>query len=804
MRDRLFSDPRFLKSFRNLQDAMNFQHQGLFDDAEKAFARTVKENPKYFDALHLYGLFKYQRGQFNEALMFIAKAGEINPRSANALNSLGVILARLGRQVEALANFDAALKIEPNHLQALSNRCNVVNELGRFDDTIRVSDHVLRIDPNHSEAYIVRGAALVQRHRYMEALESYDQALKLRPNLVMAFVGRGNVFCRLKRYEEAFGAYENALALQPDLEEVWIGRGNIFCDLRRFDDALAAFDKALALKPGSPNAWIGRANMFCDLQRYDAALSAYDMALKIKPHLAAAWLGRGHVLFHRKRYNDALAAYDQTLALDPKLADAWHARGIVFVELKQFARAFASFDKAIALTPTLDCSASLRLFAKLHLCDWTNLQAEVAQVLSMTRARDALSWPFTLLPLPSSPADQLTCARSLVEARPNFLPLWRGEVYTHDRIRVAYVSSELREHAVAYLTAGLFEYHDRSRFEVTAISFESGTDTEFCRRIAGAFERFVDASTQNDSEIADLIRKLEIDIVIDLNGFTRNARLGLFAQRPAPIQVNYLGYAGTMGANYYDYIIGDRTVIPPEHFDFYSERIVWLPGSFLVNDARRPIAARVPPRSELGLPEEAFVFCCFNQSYKIGPGIFDIWMRLLQDVDGSVLWLKGNDAVAVRNLRIEAEHRGVAPNRLVFAPPVALVSEHLARQSHADLFLDTEYYNAHTTACDALWAGLPVLTCRGSTFAGRVGASLLQAVGLSELVVDSLEDYEVLALALARDRARLAATKAKLVQNRNTASLFDTARSTRNIEAAYMTMWQAYQDHRPPVSFAVS
>jgi predicted O-linked N-acetylglucosamine transferase (SPINDLY family) len=349
----------------------------------------------------------------------------------------------------------------------------------------------------------------------------------------------------------------------------------------------------------------------------------------------------------------------------------------------------------------------------------------------------------------------------------------------------------------------MFEHHDRSRFEVTALSLGTGRDSAFRRRIRASFERIVDVDSQSDQEISDLVRDLEIDILVDLNGHTRNWRMGVFAQRPAPIQVNYLGYAGTTGAESFDYIIADSTVIPSEHFEYYSEKVAWLPHSFFVNDAARPVAERTPSRRELNLPDTGFVFCCFNQPYKINPAAFDSWMRLLEATDGSVLWLRDTGAVSSRNLRLEAERRGVAPERLIFATRAPLVEEHLARQRQADLFLDTSPFNAHTTAADALWAGVPVVTRLGSTFAGRVAASLLRAVGLPELVTESPEDYEQLALRIARDPELLGSLKTKLVRNSTTFPLFDTARFTRRIEAAYIAMWERHQRGEPPAHFIV-
>jgi protein O-GlcNAc transferase len=411
--------------------------------------------------------------------------------------------------------------------------------------------------------------------------------------------------------------------------------------------------------------------------------------------------------------------------------------------------------------------------------------------------------PFPLLALSSTPGDQLQCAKRDAADHPTFAKLWRGEVYSHERIRIGYVSANLHEHPVAYLAAGLFERHDRSRFEVTAISLGPDRDSDLRRRLKAAFEHFIDAGSQSDQEIAELIQRREIDIVVDLNGFTSGCRPGIFARRPAPIQVNYLGYAGTMGADGFDYILADRTVIPDGQFEFYSEKVAWLPDCFMVNDDRRLISGATPTRSECGLPETAFVFCCFNNAYKIAPETFDVWMRLLAAVDDSVIWLSELNPTAMANLRREAENRGVSQERLIFAARAPAMEDHLARQRQADLFLDTLPYNAHSTASDALWAGLPVLTCLGATFAGRVAGSLLNAIGLPELVTSSLDKYEALAIKLARDPALLASIKTKLATNRDTHPLFNSARFTRHIEAAYTTMVERSRRRQPPESFAV-
>ncbi|MGP1609654.1 MAG: O-linked N-acetylglucosamine transferase, SPINDLY family protein, partial [Burkholderiales bacterium] len=405
--------------------------------------------------------------------------------------------------------------------------------------------------------------------------------------------------------------------------------------------------------------------------------------------------------------------------------------------------------------------------------------------------------------LSDSAAEQLQCARTYAARKyPVISPLWVGERYRHDRIRIAYLSADFYLHATSHLMVELFERHDKMHFEVSAWSFGPDTRDAMRARLQKSFEQFHDVRIQSDTEVAALLRAQEIDIAIDLKGFTDGCRPAIFARRVAPIQVNYLGYPGTTGADYMDYIIGDAEVIPEGHDDFYSERVVRLPDSYQVNDSKRVISGRVPGRAEAGLPESGFVFSCFNNSYKITPEVFAVWMRLLQRVEGSVLWLLEDNAAASRNLRLEAEAMGVRADRLVFAPRL-LPPDHLARHRLADLFLDTLPCNAHTTASDALWAGLPLLTCRGHAFPGRVAASLLRAIGLPELITDSLADYEALAFRLATTPALLADIQSRLAQNKTTHPLFDIDRYRRHIESAYITMHERYQRGEVPQGFSV-
>jgi predicted O-linked N-acetylglucosamine transferase (SPINDLY family) len=707
-------------------------------------------------------------GNLNEAERLFKTVLRASPAHIATLNLLGITLTQLGHFAEAETYLRLALREQPKSDATLYNYGSVLKALNRPEEALERFTEALAINPAAPETWNNRGTVLNELKRHERALEDFDRAIALNPRFAEAFYNKGKSLTMLKRFEEALADYQRALALQPDFAEAWLGRGKIFNELKQYADALDAYDRALSLKAGLAEAWLGRGNVFTDLKRHDDALAAYDKALALKPGLAEAWLGRGNV----------------------------------FNDFKQFNEAFAAYDKALALEPRLNYAASARLHAKLYLCDWSNLDAEIDDLLSLMRTQNVLSIPFALLSISSSPADQLLCARGHVHDQPAFPALWRGEIYSHDRIRVAYLSADFHEHPIANSAIGLYERHDRSRFDATAISFGPDRNSPMRERIKGAFEHFIDVAHKTDQEIAHLVRELEIDIAVDLMGHTENARPGILARRPAPIQVSYLGFLGTMGAAYIDYVIANEIVLPPEQQRYYTESIVHLPGCFLPNDNRLKIAPVTPSRPDAGLPSTGFVFCSFNATYKFSPAMFELWMRLLHKVEGSVLWLLESNAEAAVNLRREAQRCGIDPGRLVFAPRITL-SAHLARQRLADLFLDTTPYNAGATAAASLWSGVPVLTAIGETFVGRMAASILHAVGLAELVTESLPDYEALALKIAAEPAYRAALKDKLARNRGAYPLFDTARSTRHIEAAYISMWQARQNGDLPAGFAV-
>jgi predicted O-linked N-acetylglucosamine transferase (SPINDLY family) len=695
-----------------------------------------------------------------------------------------------GRQARSSALFAQVMR----HYQA-----------GQFGEANQVCRQVLALDPNHLPGLHLSGLTALQLGLNQAAINVLARAIKLNDKIPDLHSGIAEALRRLGRFEKAIAHYEKALTLDPDYVEVLYNAGIVLLKLKRYDEALVSFDRALAIEPNFAEAINNRGNALFDLKRYDEALADYDRALALRPEFTHALSNRGAALVELKRHEEARASCDRALAIDPADAAALANRGTAFFELRRFVEAAKDFEQLLVIDPDYDYAAGKSLFCRLLYCDWTDYSQAAVSIANKIAAGKRAALPFMFLNILDSASAQMRCAQIFNgDKHPLSAPaIWQGERYNHPKIRIAYLSADFRHHPMAYLMAGLLEAHDKSRFETTAISFGPDPNDEFRKRLENSFDRFLDVQTKNDRDLALLLKRLEIDIAVDLMGYTNNSRPGILAFRPAPIQVNFLGYPGTMGAAYIDYIVADRFIIPEECVLFYTEKIVYLPDTYLPTDSNRPVGEHAPMRSEVGLPEDGFVFCSFNNNYKIVPPIFDVWMRLLLQVEGSVLWLVEDNAAAVRNLRQEAERRGVAPDRLVFAPRVKL-EDYLARLRLADLFLDTLPYNAHTTASDALWAGLPVVTCAGSSFAARVAGSLLNAVGLPELITGNLEDYEALALKLARDKNRLTAIRSMLVQDRETFPLFDTDRFRRHIERAYETMWERYQRGESPASFAVA
>ena len=559
--------------------------------------------------------------------------------------------------------------------------------------------------------------------------------------------------------------------------------------------ALPVVERGVQVAAGFAPIWYAHGAVLQRLGRREGAIASYEKSLELKPDYVEALINSGTLYREQLNHHAAIDRFNRALALKPDHLNAMSNLAIMLTEFKRPQEAVAMFERLLQLKPDFEYGVGSVCYERMHQCDWSHFDEDVAKILAGIEAGKPIAKSLGVMSITDDAAVHHRCAEIFASHRyaPRHPPLWTGQRYKHDRIRIAYVSPDLREHPVGHLMAGIFERHDKKRFETIAISIGANDSSRLRQRMVDTFDHFIDARMMESGKIAQVMRDMEVDIAIDLAGFTADSRSEVFGMRPAPVQVNYLGYPGTMGTQYMDYLVADRHVIPPEHAKHYNEKVVYLPDAYLPAASGLQIADHTPTRAECGLPEEGVVFCSFNHDYKIAPHVFAVWMNLLREVPGSVLWLMSRSPLSQENLRKEAAARGVEPDRLVFAQRVPRVEDHLARYRQADLFLDTHPYNAHTTCADALMAGLPVVTCMGGAFPSRVAGSLLHAAGIPELVTGSLADYEALALQLARDPQRLAGLKAHLRATQATSALCDADAFTRNLEAIYTSMWRQSQ-----------
>ena len=698
------------------------------------------------------------------AELYLKQAQRLQARNPDVLRFLGVISAQRREYRDAIKYFNDSIKAFPKNSAALSNLGNVFLELKEYGKALEAYDKSLNIDQKSGEVWSNKGNALQQLKRYEEAIVHYDRAINLKPDYAEAWSNKGNALQQLKLYEEAITHYDQALSIRPDYAEAWANKGWALHSLKRISIAIAHYDKALSLKSDYATGWCNKGWALHELQRYEEAITHYDQALSIRPDYAQAWASKGHTLTRLGRLDDAITSY----------------------------------DKALCIKEDLNWATGDLLLAKMKICNWLYLPDMLEKLFDGVRLNEKFSNPFPLLAMSDDALLIKKCSEIYTQNEyPKILTLGKFlNKYKHKKTKIGYFSADFGNHPVSILTAELFELHDKNQFETFAFSYGADDRSEMRTRLTKSFTEFIDVQSISDQEIAQLARNLEIDIAIDLGGHTESGRMGIFAYRAAPIQLSYIGFLGTMGADYYDYLLADKTIIPNGSEHFYSEKIAYLP-TYQVNDRKRIISDRQFTRQELGLPENGFVFCCFNNNYKILPSVFDSWMRILKTIDDSVLFLYTDNQWSKANLINEARVRGIDSTRLVFGERISS-EEYLARYRVCDLFLDTFPYNAGTTASDALWTGLPVLTMMGSSFASRVAASLLNAIGLPELITSSQEEYEALAIELASNPHKLIEIKLKLECNRLTAPLFNTPLFAKNIELAYIKMYERYQADLEP------
>ena len=705
----------------------------------------------------------YQKGAIEEALASAQQLIQQYPDPPTIHNVLGACLSHTGQPKQSLYHFKEALKLEPSNPSTYNNLGNILIDLQQYEEAQKLFEYAIKINPDFAEAYNNLGNARKEQKAYEEALSHYEKAIELNPDYFEAYNNLGVAFDKLKNYAQAEKNFNKAIEISPEFAEAYSNLGSTYTDQKKYDEAIPCFEKAIQINPNYAEAYNNKGNCLREKGLFSESIIAFDKAITLKVGYYDAFYNKGNSLNDQGKTLDALKCFDQALEYNPNLFQA----------------------------------KSERLYLLNNICDWSELE-QVKHELPQLGISTPPVRPFDLSTMEDHPERQLIRASRYVSKTYSVdpIPLPAKPKSKPDKIRIGYFSADFHEHPVSHQIAKVLASHDRSKIEVYAYSFKQADDN-MRKRIIGAVDHFKDVTNMSDRDVALLARDDNIDIAIDLMGYTKNARTNIFAFRAAPIQINFHGFPATMGANFIDYIIADPTTIPNRLRHHYREKIIYLPHTYMPTDNTREISNRPMTRQEMELPEDGFVFCCFNNNYKITPREFDIWMRLLLKVENSVLWLSKSNQWAKSNLQKEARLRGIDPSRLVFTKWVTR-QDHLARHRLADLFLDTFNFNAHSTASDALWAGLPVVTRIGEQFVARVAASLLTAIGLPELIVKTDQEYEALALELATNQSILESIAKKLEKNRRSEPLFKTETYTQNLDQAFEQAYTHYYKGYPP------
>ena len=790
----------------NPRDAAMLENLGVaqfvlrnFTTAENLFRDALMQGALHGQLYMRLGMALASQGKLADAVAALREAAVRSPDIPDVHLNLGNILAERGQAEEALACFERVLALQPRHPAAHFNIGSVHRSAGRLEAAEASFSRALALAPNDADTHNNLGLIYERQQRLDAAVASYRRALALAPDHVHAQGNLGNVLRAQGRIDDAVACYERAIAVAPNHGDAYLNLGIARAEQGHIADARSLFEKVLRLEPRSFEAHHSLGSLLARQGELAESIVQFRRGLEVAPDRAHMHHELGAAYIRTGDLDAAIACHRRALELDPGYANAHYALAETLKLQGRLDEAMDSYGRALALKPDHIQALGASVHVRQHLCQWDGIEELWRQVReSIATGSGGLITPFSVLSMPTTPAEQLACARAWAQRELAPFITQRSRPASdlsaprqRSRLRVGYLSWGFHRHATAYLTAQLFELHDRDRFEVFAYAYGPDDKSAIRARLRSACEHFTDVSRQSYFATAQGIRDDGVDILVDVTGYTLGTRPQILALRPAPIQVNWLGYPGTMGTDCIDYQIADPFIIPEHQEPFYAERVVRLPDCYQVNDRRREVSDRVPGREECGLPARALVFCCFNQAYKILPETFDRWMRILRGVPGSVLWLAEANRWATENLRRAAAERGVAAERLVFAARKDL-PEYLAQYRLADLALDTFPYTSHTTASDALWMGCPLVTRTGETFASRVAGSILINAGMRELVTDSAAGWERKVLELATAPGTLANLRRTLDRTRDTLPLFDTPRLVRNLESAYVDMFHAY------------
>ena len=748
-----------------LKIATEFIQNNQFELALKTLKEARVNFPKEFSFINLLAQVSLRNNHLNDGINLLKKSLEINKNQPLALLDLGIALSLNNQLDEAIVYFDKSAKLDPRNLKALSRKAVTLRKINRFNEAIECFQKIIDLSSDYIDAYIQKAELLYVIGKLEESLYIYQQAIKIDIENADLYIRCAIIFNKLGRVDEAISSYYKSIEMKPKDSVGYKGLGYIYKALRKYDQSYLYLKKAININP--------------DYEVYS---------------------NLGQLCCQMGNYKEGIIYYDKANMFETGKAEAYCLKAYAQIAEDNITQAISSFDKAIENEKDHAFTFGERLYWKNNICDWSNFEHDLNFINLKTKENKCISPPLAACSFSDDPEIQKLGAELFVNQRfPSDKSLGPINKYSKNkRIKIGYFSGDFRDHPVAYLVTELFEKHDKSKFELFAFSVSDRIESETRLRIEKPFDEFIDVANLSDKDVALLAREKKIDIAIDLGGFTKNSRPSIFSMKVAPIQINYLGYPGTTGADYIDYNISDKFIIPEELQKYYTEKIIYLPRCFQPNEEKLTLGKKIFSRESEGLPETAFIFCCFNNSWKITPKIFKLWMNLLSVVDGSVLWFPGFSQVAINNLRSESVKLGIDQNRLIFSTKENLREDYYSKIKLADIFLDCFPYGAHTTASDFLRSGVPIVTLRGTTFPSRVASSLLINLNLSELIATTELNYESLAIELARNPKYFEEVKAKLIKNINSSTLFNTAQYAKSIESSYIQAYDRYHNCLKP------
>ena len=786
-----------------LKKGLYYHRTGKLTEAEEIYKKILDVDPSNSDALHLLGYIAYQRGQNNRSIQLISKAIQFAPNSPSYYNNLGLAYNAMGQSEKAISSYKKALQLKPELPEAFHNMGITFQDMKSHDEALFCYSKALEINPGLSESLNNMGNIFKYKGELDKALSYYKKAIDCRHDYAEAYNNMGTVYRELLNFGEAITCHKKALAVKPEFEEALFNLGIIFQEQGKFEKAVSYYEKALQIKPQMTGCYANIGIIYRNMRNFEKAISCYKKGIEAIPDCAEFLENIGIILHESGKYDVAISFYKKAVAIGIDNQDILRSMGIAYYDLGNLKKAEECYIKSIKIDPGNVESLAQLIHLLQQNCEWTRVEQYVHQLnarlkkdISCVRKSPAL--PFLSLSIHhNNPALNYEIAKKRSSCISDHTGKKKSsfsfDIYrkNDNKIKIGYLSNDFRNHPVAHLIMGLFALHNRTNFQIYCYSYGKDEGLFYRDRIKDGCDSFIDIRNLSNEDAALQIYNDKIDILVDLMGYTAGNRLEICALRPAPVQVSWLGFPGTTGADFFDYIIVDRIVVPENQKPFYSEKMVYMPHSYQINADNQIIADKKWTKRDVGLPENSFVFCSFNQEYKIEPVIFNAWMNILNQVGNSVLWLLSKNRLAQNNLIEYAIDKGIDPQRIIFATSLEK-SEHLSRHQFADLALDTRIYNGHTTTSDALWAGTPVIALKGKHFASRVSSSILSSIGLSHLITETLGEYEKLAITLANNTRELNLIQKDLKEKRLSEPLFGTARYAENLEQAYIEMYNIF------------